>query len=255
MFGAFISGYMVGDAKFVLGRSYGYALLLESGMLFASYATLKGEYIVGEWCAAFACGLQNAMATTYSGLVVRTTHMTGIATDIGNILGQACRQNNHAELWRLYVHVPLIISYCFGGILGEISYTLMKENSLLIPCLFTGLTAAAYLSLPFIKIASETFKTRENAAKSRSQQNLVAGRKSVIEVRMVGDPRRVGGGVIVADAQNVPGLKNINNDLEIREFFGDSFEEIGVSALESGDVVAKNTIQEVSQNIEKSGKF
>lgn len=29
------------------------------------------------------CGIQNAMCTTFSGAVVRTTHMTGITTDIG----------------------------------------------------------------------------------------------------------------------------------------------------------------------------
>ncbi|KAI8616172.1 hypothetical protein BC830DRAFT_1055392, partial [Chytriomyces sp. MP71] len=153
MFGAFISGYLVGDAKFVLGKSYGYALLLESMMLFASFASLRGEYIVGEWCAAFACGLQNAMATSYSGLVVRTTHMTGIATDIGNILGQACRKDNHAEVWRLYVHVPILLSYTGGGFLGQLAYYFLREQSLLIPCIFTGVTAVIYLSLPFFASA------------------------------------------------------------------------------------------------------
>jgi uncharacterized membrane protein YoaK (UPF0700 family) len=31
-----------------------------------------------EWFAAFAMGLQNAITTSFSGAVVRTTHMTGI---------------------------------------------------------------------------------------------------------------------------------------------------------------------------------
>ncbi|KAJ3029148.1 UNVERIFIED_CONTAM: hypothetical protein HDU68_012917 [Siphonaria sp. JEL0065] len=233
MFGAFISGYMVGDGKFVLGRSYGYALLLESAMLFASFVTLKGEYIVGEWCAAFACGLQNAMATSYSGLVVRTTHMTGIATDIGNILGQACRADSHAEVWRLYVHVPIMISYCFGGILGQLAYVFLKENSLLIPCFFTGLTALTYLSLPFIQAASHNFLHRENLIKKD------ATRRSTMEIRVFGDPRQVGG-VILTNPQNVPGLKELTRtgsqggDAEIREFFGDvndSFDELD---MESG---------------------
>lgn len=50
---------MVGDNKFKLTRSYGYALLLESAVLFASFIFLKRELVLGEWCAAFGCGLQN----------------------------------------------------------------------------------------------------------------------------------------------------------------------------------------------------
>lgn len=61
MFGSFIAGIVVGDNKFRLGRGYGYAILVESAALFGSYFFLKRELVVGEWCAAFACGLQNAL--------------------------------------------------------------------------------------------------------------------------------------------------------------------------------------------------
>ncbi|KAI9338256.1 hypothetical protein BDR26DRAFT_821478 [Obelidium mucronatum] len=246
MFGAFISGYMVGDGKFVLGRSYGYALMLESAMLFISFLTLRGEYIVGEWCAAFACGLQNAMATSYSGLVVRTTHMTGIATDIGNILGQACRQDSNAEVWRLYVHVPILISYCFGGVLGQIAYYFLKEESLLVPCFFTGITAGIYLSLPFIQTATQHYLHREMLQKKGPT------RRSTLEIRMVGDPRQVGG-VILTDAKSVPGLNHANSDMEIREFFGDvndSFDELDVETGKAKDAKGKEMTKAIV--VEKS---
>lgn len=82
MFGCFVAGFMVGDSKFRLGQSYGYALLLESFALLAAYIFIKSELVIGEWIAAFACGLQNALATSFSGFTVRTTHMTGIVTGI-----------------------------------------------------------------------------------------------------------------------------------------------------------------------------
>lgn len=82
MFGSFVAGFMVGDSKFRLGHSYGYALLLESFALLAAYIFIRSELVIGEWIAAFACGLQNALATSFSGFTVRTTHMTGIVTGI-----------------------------------------------------------------------------------------------------------------------------------------------------------------------------
>ncbi|KAL2918060.1 hypothetical protein HK105_202474 [Polyrhizophydium stewartii] len=158
VFGAFISGFIVGDNRFKLGANYGFTLFLESGALCVSFLFLRRELIVGEWAAAFACGLQNAMVTSYSGLAVRTTHMTGLATDIGNILGQACRTDTKAELWRLKVHVPILVGFLFGGVLGQVAWIYCREYSLLLPCFFTGGVATLYLSLPYIKDAAEQLK-------------------------------------------------------------------------------------------------
>ncbi|KAJ3410552.1 hypothetical protein HDV05_003654 [Chytridiales sp. JEL 0842] len=219
MFGAFVSGYMVGDHKFQLGKSYGYALLLESFMLFMSFTTLKRELILGEWCAAFACGLQNAMATSYSGMVVRTTHMTGLATDIGNILGQACRSDTKAELWRLKVHVPILFSYIFGGVFGQLTYQLIKEQAFLFPCIFTGGIGAVYLSLPAV----------QNAAKIIKEVKLLnIGAQPAVEVRIIGDPTKINTTDIYA------GLSGKNVDLDIQNFFA----EIGDDAYKAEEGAA-----------------
>ncbi|KAJ3219624.1 hypothetical protein HDU67_000112 [Dinochytrium kinnereticum] len=222
MFGAFVAGYMVGDHKFQLGLTYGYALLLEALMLFLSMVTLRRELIVGEWCAAFACGLQNALATSYSGAVVRTTHMTGICTDIGNILGQACRTDSNAELWRLKVHVPIMLSFMFGGVLGQLAYAGLHIQSMWIPCILSGAIGATYLSLPFI----------QKAAKSVSEMaalRKLEGEKPKVEVRFIGDPRKNGGfskagqvtygpdGTILVD--RFANVLNRDMDAEIKQFY------------------------------------
>lgn len=160
MFGSFVSGFLIGDARFRLGRSYGYVLLLESVALFMSFTFVRNELVIGEWLAAFACGLQNAMATSYSGFAVRTTHMTGIITDIGNIIGQACRTDTtNTDLWRLKVMIPLLFGYLLGGIGGQVCYTFMKDDSMLFPCIFTGTVGCVYLLLPSAKEASEVLKS------------------------------------------------------------------------------------------------
>ncbi|KAJ1344776.1 hypothetical protein BSLG_000291 [Batrachochytrium salamandrivorans] len=157
-FGAFVSGFIVGDNRFKLGANYGLTLCLESAALLVSFLFLRRELVLGEWAAAFACGLQNAMVTSYSGLAVRTTHMTGIATDVGNILGQACRADTKAELWRLKVHAPIMLGFILGGVAGQFAWLNLHEYSLLVPCIFTGGVAGLYLTLPFIREAAEQIK-------------------------------------------------------------------------------------------------
>ncbi|KAI8801258.1 hypothetical protein BJ742DRAFT_656876, partial [Cladochytrium replicatum] len=152
--GSFVSGYVVGDSKFRLGRSYGWALLIEAVTLFIAFMliALYGNP-AGAWFAAFSCGLQNALTTTYSGAVIRTTHVTGTLTDIGNILGQACRHDAEPELWRLKVHIPLVVSFATGGILGKIVYSYWGNHALVFPSLIVGCVAAVYLILPVMRDA------------------------------------------------------------------------------------------------------
>ncbi|MDN3685382.1 YoaK family protein [Vibrio sinaloensis] len=52
---------------------------------------LQDGHLTGQYFASAACGLQNAMITTFSGAVVRTTHMTGIITDLGLMIGARLR--------------------------------------------------------------------------------------------------------------------------------------------------------------------
>jgi uncharacterized membrane protein YoaK (UPF0700 family) len=69
-----------------VSRSYALALALECatlllfvGMTGPSSARLQ----VGAELLSFAMGLQNGLVTRLSGAVVRTTHLTGVVTDLG----------------------------------------------------------------------------------------------------------------------------------------------------------------------------
>jgi uncharacterized membrane protein YoaK (UPF0700 family) len=50
---------------------------------------------VATFWASAACGLQNAMVSTYSGAIIRTTHITGTVTDLGAMIGQYLRGHRH----------------------------------------------------------------------------------------------------------------------------------------------------------------
>src|SRR6185295_10554858 len=64
--GTVLSGFLIQDSTLQLGRRYGLALLLESILLCVAVPLLKGNSIFGIYAASCACGLQNAMVSTYS---------------------------------------------------------------------------------------------------------------------------------------------------------------------------------------------
>ena len=75
--GTVLSGFVIQDSTLQLGRRYGVALLLESVLLCVSVPLFEHRNVCGVYSAACACGLQNAMVSTYSGAVVRTRTFPG----------------------------------------------------------------------------------------------------------------------------------------------------------------------------------
>jgi len=85
---------------------------------------------VSYYLAAAANGLQNAMSSSYSANLIRTTHLTGTSTDIGIILGRVLRGNKQ-DLWKLFVLVGLAVSFTLGGLASFYAVQKWKEFSLL----------------------------------------------------------------------------------------------------------------------------
>jgi len=75
----------------------------------------------------FAMGLQNSLVTTISNATVRTTHLTGLFTDLGIELSQLFFYKLKEQKDKLYSSIKLrltIISFFFlGGLIGGILYT------------------------------------------------------------------------------------------------------------------------------------
>lgn len=86
----------------------------------------------------FAMGLQNALVTKISKAVVRTTHLTGLFTDLGIELSQWFFFKAAADRARLYPNIQLrlliISSFFSGGFVGGLLYLSWSYGSLLLPC-------------------------------------------------------------------------------------------------------------------------
>ena len=141
--GCAISGFIIQDSALQLGRRYGAALLLVSMLLFAAVPLLYSQSALGMYAAACACGLQNAMVSTYSGAVVRTTHLTGMFTDLGIFLGHFLR-GLPVDTRRSLLCVIVISGFLVGGFVGAMAFSYLRYSALLIPATLTASAALAY---------------------------------------------------------------------------------------------------------------
>ena len=141
--GAALSGMVVQDAALQLGRRYGVALAIESLLLVLASVLFKQHETAGALLAAMACGLQNAMATTYSGAVVRTTHLSGMFTDLGIGLGHAAR-GLPVQKRRLLLCTLIISTFFLGGIVGAWLFVRIGFDALLVPAALTGVVGVGY---------------------------------------------------------------------------------------------------------------
>jgi uncharacterized membrane protein YoaK (UPF0700 family) len=115
-----------------LHSSYSLPLLLESvallvfgvfGAAIAAWSQLFVPVTVVLLC--FIMGLQNAVITKISKAEIRTTHITGLVTDLGIELGKLIYMNRaqhaqpvRANRQRLQVHASLIAGFMLGGLAG-----------------------------------------------------------------------------------------------------------------------------------------
>lgn len=85
--GSVLSGMIIGGSELHIKRHYGYAMHLEFVLLCGSLWLYLSGNNYGQMLIAMACGLQNSMVATYHGAVLRTTHLTGLTSDLGATVG------------------------------------------------------------------------------------------------------------------------------------------------------------------------
>ncbi|WP_162047802.1 YoaK family protein [Vibrio taketomensis] len=132
LLGAALAGVFFHSTALKLGRRYGVALCIEAGFLFLAYLLLEQNITTGQYFASAACGLQNAMITTFSGAVVRTTHMTGIITDLGLMIGARLR-GEHFDFRKAKLFLFIFSGFLTGGVAGANLYSDYAIGALMAP--------------------------------------------------------------------------------------------------------------------------
>lgn len=139
--GGTLIGFFIRKQIFDFNRKYGIFLMLEAAVLFLFKCAFDAKMNqLAVMLGSFACGVQNALLTNLSGAVVRTTHVTGMMTDTGLVLGNWIRLGSEfKEVWRLKVLVPIITSFILGGAVSSLLFNIFDYVAILFAVFFVGL--------------------------------------------------------------------------------------------------------------------
>ncbi|MGB5445005.1 MAG: YoaK family protein [Psychromonas sp.] len=157
--GGAISGFFISSPSLKLGRHYGVLLLIEGVFLLIAIYFLNQGSFIGHYFASLACGLQNALATKYSGAVVRTTHITGIFTDLGMMLGASLR-GEEFDKRKGILFLLIITGFISGGVFGASLYSKYHFMALAAPA-FMCLMLAIFYSLFSISKSSSALQAEQ----------------------------------------------------------------------------------------------
>jgi len=148
VFGAAVSGALLDSTRLRLGRRYGMLLVLEATMLLVAWLILASGSQNYLPVVALAAGLQNALATQFSRATVRTTHMTGILTDLGIAFGKWISRRGVTR-WRVILYLSIFAGFISGGAAGAAMSIVLRDHALFIPIAITGIGGAAYWTWQF----------------------------------------------------------------------------------------------------------
>lgn len=157
-----------------LPSKYALALLLEAMLLLLFGlvgANLKSlQYLLVPTAVLLLCfimGLQNATVTKISQAEIRTTHMTGVITDLGIELGRLLYWNRNPEgnsihfvranRDRLAIHATILGLFFAGGVVGALAFKAM------------GFSATIPIALLLIAMASPSVMADLSRRRARTR--------------------------------------------------------------------------------------
>ncbi len=115
--GAVLAGFVIHHPTLNISRPYGRTITGIGVLLLIAFFSVGRIPLLSIGLAALGCGIQNSLATHYRGIVLRTTHLTGMMTDFGVTLGMRMRGYD-VPAWKIRVPFFLIVSFSLGGLLA-----------------------------------------------------------------------------------------------------------------------------------------
>ncbi len=130
--GSSYSGFILGNSHFELGRRYGVPLSLVGIFILLCWLFIPYYPKYALLWASAAMGIQNAMVSHYKGTIIRTTHLSGVLTDLGLALGYLFKGLS-VEKRRVTLHLLILFGFIMGGMIATIIHPYLQLNAFLIP--------------------------------------------------------------------------------------------------------------------------
>jgi uncharacterized membrane protein YoaK (UPF0700 family) len=192
LFGAFSSAMLVS----LVGKknqrySHTLPLLIEMGILifvtiygneYYDYSKLNTQLLAGG--LLFAMGLQNATVSLVSGFVVRTTHLTGLFTDLGIETSKLIFPEDKAALRKTKRKLTLQLTIAFFFFFGAVVGGFLFANYLF----YAFLIAAGII---FTAILFDVLDFQKEIQRKKKEKNTLA------------EERPIGGGIQLSEGTDV----------------------------------------------------
>lgn len=166
IFGAMFSAWCV-ERRRIHNQSPLYSLVFSFMLISLSFVAIAGTMGVfgnfGEplnltrdylllFILSFTCGLQNAVISSASGAVIRTTHLTGLVTDLGiGIVRILSLESGHKhEVFANWTRLGIFFSFFLGSLISGVIYLKFHFFGFYLPvciCLFVAMRLRAFRKL------------------------------------------------------------------------------------------------------------
>lgn len=136
LLGAIAAGALINPCSKDICHKHLWALGLQGGLLLIAIGCFGQHLELGYYLCACACGLQNGITSRFKGLALRTTHVSGVFTDIGLMLG-ATLAGGVFNGYLCLLFGALILGFISGGVAGAVLYASVEYRALWLPCAVT----------------------------------------------------------------------------------------------------------------------
>jgi uncharacterized membrane protein YoaK (UPF0700 family) len=153
LLGAMYSAFFI-DRKITIGKTPQYQLVIGTMTLILFFVSISGVAgLYGEFGSplditkdftllallCLASGIQNASVTSASGAVLRTTHLTGMTTDLGigliSVFSQKNQELNLIEQRKNNIRIGLMTSFILGSMIGAFMFSNFRYGGFFLPAL------------------------------------------------------------------------------------------------------------------------
>lgn len=194
-FGSFTSNFVIIHGNKYIGRYLSHAipiileiicLLIVGSYLqfFYTESLQETEFLVG--LLLFAMGLQNGLTASISNSAVKTTHLTGLTTDLAIAISMITKKNYRKDekvLEKIQLLSSIMFFYVVGGVITGVLYNTIQNYTFYIVCLvltviilydYYKLTVLKYNHKKFFSLKQVKIRYQRNNVQEEDENNSIA---------------------------------------------------------------------------------